>query len=326
MDAAPQLTFRSVAEATPGDGFRARFEALWPALREWFLREGDAARPSYAVSRRMLETHMPELAPTWRTMVELAGGRDLAARALALYRPPPLIAGCSQAAVGGVLVRNYDYHPERLEAVVYATALTGRRVLGMSDCLWGLLDGVNDAGLAVALAFGGRQAIGDGFGITIVVRYLLETCATVGEAEDALARLPVHAPYNLTLADASGDAVTAFVGPDRAPGIRRPALATNHQERVEWEEYGRETRTVERHDALCALVDAGAERLVAAFLRRPLYATQYERGFGTLYTAVYRPAERRVSYHWPGARWEHALAAFTPGARTVRLRSRAGPG
>ena len=49
----------------------------------------------------------------------------------------------------------------------------------MSDCLWGLLDGVNDAGLAVSLTFGGRRDVGDGFGIPIVVRYLLEVCSDV---------------------------------------------------------------------------------------------------------------------------------------------------
>lgn len=322
MDTA-ELTFRSVAEPTPGESWRGRFEALWPALRDWFLRDGDAARPSYAIGRRMLETHMPELAPTWRRMVELAGGGDLAARMLALYNPPPLVAGCSQAVVGDVLVRNYDYHPSRLEAVVYASALTGRRVLGMSDCLWGLLDGINDAGLAVALAFGGRRVLGDGFGVTLIVRYLLETCATTAEAEAALARLPVHAPYNLTLVDAGGDAVTAFVGPDRAPRSCRPALAANHQETVEWPDYGRATRSVERQRALGQLLadpDIDEDALVGAFLRAPLYATDYTRGFGTLYTAVYRPAERGVEYRWPGERWPQALGAFTEATRTVTLR------
>ena len=38
---------------------------------------------------------------------------------------------------------------------------------------------MNDAGLAVSLTFGGRRALGTGFGIPLVVRYLLETCATV---------------------------------------------------------------------------------------------------------------------------------------------------
>jgi hypothetical protein len=31
------------------------------------------------------------------------------------------------------------------------TSWTGRRVIGMSDCLWGLPHGVNDAGLAASL-------------------------------------------------------------------------------------------------------------------------------------------------------------------------------
>ena len=53
-----------------------------------------------------------------------------------------------------------------------------RRVIGTSDCLWGLLDGVNDAGLAVSLTFRGRRVLGDGFGIPIVVD-LLEVCETV---------------------------------------------------------------------------------------------------------------------------------------------------
>ena len=38
----------------------------------------------------------------------------------------------------------------------------------MSDCLWGLLDGMNDDGLGVSLTFGGRRVLGDGFGIPIV--------------------------------------------------------------------------------------------------------------------------------------------------------------
>ncbi|MEZ5912154.1 MAG: hypothetical protein R3D84_07965 [Paracoccaceae bacterium] len=32
----------------------------------------------------------------------------------------------------------------------------------MSDGLWGLVDGVNDAGLVVSLTFGGRREVGEG--------------------------------------------------------------------------------------------------------------------------------------------------------------------
>ena len=100
-----------------------------------------------------------------------------------------------------------------------ATAWGKHRVIGMSDCLWGLLDGMNDAGLAVSLTFGGRRVLGDGFGIPVVVRYLLETCATVAEAREALARVPVNLAHNLTLVDCSGEAATAL-------SVTRPAAAS----------------------------------------------------------------------------------------------------
>jgi predicted choloylglycine hydrolase len=307
MDA--ELTFTAVAEEPT---FQTRWQTLAPALIAWYLRDGDAARPTYAQARLALREHMPELVPSWEHMAELAGGGDLAARILALYDPPPLLAGCSQAVIDGTLVRNYDYHPDRIEATVWNSRLT-RPVLGMSDCLWGLLDGINDAGLAVALAFGGRQTRGPGFGITIVVRYLLETCDTVEQAIATLERLPVHAPYNLTLAD-TRDAATVYVGPDRAARAVRPAIATNHQEQVDWPEHALATRSLER---LAALTSENA------FLEPPLYATEYARGFGTLYTAVYKPAHRDVTYRWPDMNWQQGIAAFTPGTRTVRLRERA---
>ena len=154
---------------------------MWPAYRAWYLKDGGADRPDLETCRRALTRHMPELVPTYERLVGLAGGDEMAARLLSLYRPPGFVVGCSQGAwTRGepVLVRNYDYPVARLEGLVYLTEWTGRRVLGMSDCLWGLLDGVNDAGLAVSLTFGGRRDVGDGFGIPIVVRYLLEVCTT----------------------------------------------------------------------------------------------------------------------------------------------------
>jgi predicted choloylglycine hydrolase len=311
MDA--DLTFTALAEDRPGATFQQRWRTLAPALTAWYLRDGDAARPTYAQARQALRTHMPELVPTWEAMTDLAGGGDLAARILALYDPPPLLAGCSQAVIGGSLIRNYDYHPDRIEATVLRSDYT-RPTLGMSDCLWGLLDGINDAGLAVALAFGGRQSRGDGFGITLIVRYLLETCDTVEQAVATLQRVPVHAPYNLTLAGPAG-AATVYVGPDRAPTASEP-FATNHQEQVDWPEHATATRSMERYHALNHATED-------AFLEPPLYATEFARGFGTLYTAVYRPEQRSVTYRWPDTAWHQSLHAFTPGTLTVRLRERA---
>ena len=117
--------------------------------------------------------------------------------------------------------------------MVSLTAYTGRRVLGMSDCLWGLLDGVNDAGLAMSLAFGGRRVTAPGFAMPLIVRYLLELCATTREAVAVLARLPVQAAYNLTIVDREGDAATAHVGPDHPADIGRALVATQSVASVE---------------------------------------------------------------------------------------------
>ena len=90
------FSFRSIEELELGPKWASVFEERWPHYREWFLREGEAARPSYATSVRMLRAHMPELLAAYERVVELAGGGDLAARMLSLYRPPPYLAACSQ--------------------------------------------------------------------------------------------------------------------------------------------------------------------------------------------------------------------------------------
>src|SRR3954451_19945458 len=71
-----ELEFEAVRELVPGAAWQARFDAMWPAYRAWYLRDGDAARPSYAVARRKLAEHMPELVAVWEGLVELAGGGD----------------------------------------------------------------------------------------------------------------------------------------------------------------------------------------------------------------------------------------------------------
>jgi predicted choloylglycine hydrolase len=320
-----RLTFHAIAEAWPGARWQARFHATWPAYRAWYLRDGDAARPSYDVAAGMLRRHMPELVGVWERLVALTGGDELAARMLTLYGSPPLVSGCSQAVVGGAeptLVRNYDFDPALLEAVISSTALTGRRVIGMSEGLWGLLDGINDAGLAVSLTFGGRRVVGPGFAAPVVVRYLLEACETTWDAVAALRRIPVQASYNFTLADRAGDAATVHAAPDRPAWTGPAPVAANHQGRVDWPEHATATATVEREARLRELAGDPAiaeEALVEAFLAPPLRSRAYRTGFGTLYTAVHRPADGSVEYRWPGAGWRQSFDAFEDGHRVVHL-------
>ena len=56
---------------------------------------------------------------------------------------------------------------------------------------------------------------------------------------------------------------------------------------------------------------------VTSFLRPPLYSNAFARGYGTLYTAVYRPGERTVDYRWPAERWQFAFDRFDEGRRTI---------
>jgi len=314
------LTFRAVEELELGPKWASLFDERWPHYREWFLREGEAARPSYATSVRMLRAHMPELLPVYERVVDLAGGGDIAARMLSLYKPPPYLTACSQGVwtrTGGpVLARNYDYAPSRFEGSIWSTRLLGRRVLGTSDCLWGLLDGMNDDGLAVSLTFGGRRVLGDGFGIPIVVRYLLEVCETVEQARETIARLPFSLAHNLTIVDREGEVLTAFVSPDREPVFRSFPAATNHQGLVEWPEQAVATRTIEREQHIAGLVGGGAadvEAFADAFLLPPLFSTSYSNGWGTLYTAVFRPGERVVDYRWPSRTWRLGFDRFREG-------------
>ncbi|MBP6251398.1 MAG: hypothetical protein KA387_01515 [Rubrivivax sp.] len=319
---AMRLDFHAIDDQADG-GWAPLFVRLWPAYRRWYLKEGVAARPTYTDCRRALQTHMPEMLPVWEALVERAGGGDLAARFLSLYEPPPYLSGCSQAVWPGaepLLVRNYDYAATAFDGVCLRTGWGGRQVMGTSDCLVGLVDGINDAGLALSLTFGGRREVGSGFGVPMILRYVLQTCSSTAEATVALRRLPSHMAYNVTVLDARRELITALMAPGRETLITPAPVATNHQTRVDWVAHARMTATIERERYLLQrmmLHEDAPEDFVAHFLRPPLYSLAFDRGFGTLYTAAYRPREQSLSYHWPHYHWPLKLDAFQPGHREL---------
>ena len=202
------------------------------------------------------------------------------------------------------------------EGVLLCTQWNGRKVIAMGDCLWGVLDGMNDAGLVVSLAFGGRRVVGDGFGIPVVLRYILEFCENTREAAKALARIPAHMAYNVTVLDRNGEFRTAYLSPDRRPVIRQFPLATNHQGRVEWLEHAHATATLERERFLFASLansEETAEGLVASFLSPPLFSRAYSKGYGTLYTAIYRPRSASLELRWTNGSWHQSFDEFHEG-------------
>ncbi|MCB0213247.1 MAG: hypothetical protein KDJ52_28150, partial [Anaerolineae bacterium] len=231
-----QLTLDSIHEDKPGPKWQALFETTWPLYKTWFLSEGATARPGYVTSLKKLRQHMPEIVPIYQQLTDLAGGGDLAARFLSLYCPPAYLTGCSQAVWqddNPILVRNYDYSPHLFEGNLLYTHWL-RPVIAMIDCLWGVLDGINDAGLAVSLAFGGRKVAGVGFGIPLVLRYILETCETIQAATEILQRVPIHMPYNVTVVDKQGQFIAAYLAPGHETIINNDPVCTNHQQQVDW--------------------------------------------------------------------------------------------
>lgn len=298
----------------------------WPSYRRWYLRDGEEARPTYAECLRQLRTHLPELLPDYVRLVEAVGGGDLEARFLSHWAPPPLFAACSLATWtngANLLVRNYDYPPQMCDATVLATRWGGTRVLGMSDCVLGLLDGVNEHGLSAAIAFGGRRVVGHGFGVGIIVRYVLQTATNVGEALDILRRVPVQVSYNIAVVDCSGLAAVAHVAPDRPMAVSSVGIAGNRQGETEWAEHARFCATEEREAALLTAVTdqrMTASGLVDTFLREPVYRPVDDAPWGTLYTAAYDCDRTSVDLVWPDDRWRLSLRDFTEGRKIRRLR------
>lgn len=317
------LTFEAVTEASPGPKWKARWDYSWPAYQTWFSTRSARGAPTRGECEAALTEHMPELVTVYDRLCAVSGADDTAARFLTGWCPPPYLGGCSIAAKAHGseirLVRNYDLSPDLNEGLLLRSEWNGRGVMGMVEFLWGLSDGINDRGLCVALAFGGRATTGRGFGITHILRYVLETCGSVDAAIRTLRRTPSHMAYNLVLADATGQSASVEMQPGGGLRLLGAAVATNHQNGPESADRPEFTRTVERKRYLERLVaaDGSPAELRDHFLAKPLFQTGYSRGFGTLFTADYTPVERSMVLLWPGLSWEQTIDAFKEGERTI---------
>jgi predicted choloylglycine hydrolase len=229
---------------------------------------GDAAAPRPVADRmvertrrRWFERNHPTHSRRTRGIAEHFGfdpdDTSVVADWLGTYRVP---AGCSVAFYPGtgtkdghgVLSRNFDFPTAAFTGIVGLPPIPGERplaadpwvielhpddgyasiVVGIMDLMGGM-DGINEAGLSVALLAdnetpepeptGGPQV---GLSEQQVVRYLLDTCATVEEAKEALLMAKHYyffTPCHFLVADRSGD---AFVW-EHSPRRNREAIVVS---------------------------------------------------------------------------------------------------
>jgi predicted choloylglycine hydrolase len=164
---------------------------------------------------------------------------------------------------------------------------------------------MNAHGLTVSLAFGGKEGVAPGFGIAVILRYVLEFCTSVDEAVKVLQRVPAHMAYNVTLLDAWGQVRTVELDPLSGPRVTHRPLAVNHQGEFELTNYAMFSHSYERQQSILGkLMDplCNVEAFVNSFEYSPLFSTNYAQGFGTVYTAIYNPQLRAMEYRWPQKR------------------------
>ena len=164
----------------------------------------------------------------------LAEGQSCSAEALAgvvlsMYAIPPAEPHCSCFALrnrrGVLFGRNSDFLPAledfNSNLLLHFTD-GGLPFLGNTTSFLQMEDGVNGAGLAVALTSvppGGPPRPGLNAGMAL--RLLLESCRTVGEGLALLAQLPWASSHTLVLADRTGAVALAECCPERT-ALSRP--------------------------------------------------------------------------------------------------------
>lgn len=185
----------------------------------------------------------------------------------------------------------------------------------------GVLDGMNEDGLAVSLTYGGRKTVGFGFGVPFILRYILEFCSTVDDAVKVLIGVPSHMSYNVTLVDKSGTVKTVQIAPDRKSVVTDAAFTTNHQGPINWAKNKNHNETATRAIFLENILDRGmsGDSLTNSFLHPPLYNQNYQQGLGTLYTAAYYPEEGTMQLVWPGQSLSQSFNNFTEGQKVINF-------
>lgn len=315
-----KIRFEAIDEPLPGVQSQAWIARDSSRTRSWYrsaLADGYRMPTPKACRRRIAES-MPELLVGYDAACALIPDHPMLQVALSEADPPPLIpAGCTVRALPGsepALVRNYDFHPDATSGVIVRSHWRDRTLLGMGEGVIGYLDAMNDRGLAGAITLGGRHIYGRGFGVLLILRWLLEVADDVAQACEAVRSVPCAWSQNLLLLDAGGRGAVVQLSPDREHEIFDDYAVTNHQAPDEGAENSHMRLASAR--ALAGRVNS----IVEGFLEPPLFGCALQDWMATLYTAEYAPLTRSVTFHWPSQpSWQFAMDRSESGDREVNL-------
>lgn len=266
-----------------------------------------ACLPAYQI-------HFPELLEEIRGLARGQGCGEEVLRTvlLSMYALPPA-CGCSCFAFsrGGqtLLGRNSDFWlalEDRNLNVRYRLSPPAHGFTGSTTAFLEVEDGVNDRALAVGLTAVAPARIKPGFNAGMLVRYLLEKCASVPQALKALETLPIASSQTLTLADGGGEIAVAECS---AQGLRilrptadRPFVhAVNRFVSDLPAPAGDDWRSGERRETLERALSAhrgamGVDQAQALLSGKRGYLCQYDPtgGKGTVWSVIYDLTNKRI--------------------------------
>jgi predicted choloylglycine hydrolase len=159
---------------------------------------------------------------------------------------------------------------------------------------------MNEHGLCVGLHFVNFKPVRPGLVCILIVRMVLDQCATTHEAVRLLTRIPHGQPFNYSVLDTTGAAAVVEASP-LATSVRdgRQLACTNHFQIAKLGRYNR--RNPGSHRRLPPLetwsrAELSPEQLFVALNHAgsPVFDHAYRSGSGTLHTFVCEPAERTM--------------------------------
>ena len=114
----------------------------------------------------------------------------------------------------GLYGRNYDFAPDRYDGLLAAIQPDNVYAsIGFTDRITGRDDGMNEHGLCVGLHHVNEMNWQPGLVCILIVRIVLDQCATTREAVDLLKRLPHGLGFNYSLLDANHNSAVVEASP-----------------------------------------------------------------------------------------------------------------